>query len=104
MPVELADDQIEMSAAINDPGVVRSVAWCPKPKLVLRHGQPEFDEVLTIFVEVSPNGPRRNRRFLIIPTGKTINVPDGTEVLFIGTALSAHSPRVAHVYEVKALS
>jgi hypothetical protein len=42
MPVELADDQIEMSAAI--------------------------------------------------------------EVVFIGTALSAHSPRVAHVYEVKALS
>lgn len=80
-------------------------AWCLERRLVMStRGEPQFDEVLTLFVETSPNGPKRNRRFLIIPTGHAVGVPDGHALTFLGTAVSSSTGRVAHVFEVKAVS
>lgn len=103
VPLRMAEDQHEIEFSINDPGDVRAVAWCPEKRLVMARGEPQFDEVLTLFVEISPNGPKRKRRFAIIPTGQVLGVPDGRALTFVGTAVSG-SGRVAHVFEVRTVS
>ncbi len=104
VPLRLAEDQRELAFQLNDPGVVRSVAWVLEKRLVMTAGAPSFDEVLTAFVEYSPNGPKRNRRFLVLETGPIIGVPDGATLVYIGTAVSGNTGRVAHLYEIKAVS
>jgi hypothetical protein len=104
LPMRLADDQHEIEFAINDPGIVRAVAWCLEQRLVVARGQAQFDEVLTLFIETTPNGPRRNRRFIVLPTGKQVGAPDGYALSFVGTAVSGNTGKVAHVYEIRQVS
>jgi hypothetical protein len=104
VPVRLGEDQHELTMQINEPGIVRSVAWCLEKRLVMTRGDAQFDEVLTLFVEVTPNGPKRNRRFAVYPTAQVVNVPDGYALDHVGTAVSTNTGRVAHVFEVKAVS
>lgn len=105
LPLRMAEGQHEIGFAINDPGIVRSVAWCLEKRLVMStRGEPQFDEVLTLFVEITPNGPKRNRRFVVIPTGQVLGVPDGRALAYLGTAVSTNTGAVAHVFEVKPVS
>ena len=104
VPLRMSEGEHEIAFQINDPGIVRSVAWCLEQRLVVARGQAQFDEVLTLFVETTPNGPRRNRRFVVLPTGKQISSPDGHALTFLGTATSGNTGQVAHVYEIKAVS
>lgn len=104
LPIRLAEDQREVTFQLNDPGIVRSVAWVLEKRLVMAAGAPAFDEVLIAFVEFSPNGPKRNRRFLVMETDAIMGVPDGATLVYLGTAVSGNSGRVAHLYEVKAVS
>jgi hypothetical protein len=104
IPLRLPEGQHEIEFAINDPGAVRSVAWCLERRLVMTRGEAQFDELLTLFVEIAPNGPKRNRRFAVYPTGQVVNVPDGYALAHVGTAASMNTGRVAHVFEVKAVS
>jgi hypothetical protein len=104
LPLRLPEDQYEIQFQINDPGVVRSVAYCLEQRLVVARGQAQFDEVLTLFVETTPNGTKRNRRFVVVPTGKQLGAPDGYALTFLGTAVSGNTGQVAHVYEIKAVS
>lgn len=104
LPLRMPEGQHEIEFQINDPGVVRTVAWCLERRLVVARGQAQFDEVLTLFVETTPNGPRRTRRFVVLPTGKQLAAPDGYALAFLGTAVSGNTGQVAHVYEIKAVS
>jgi hypothetical protein len=92
----------EFTVQIREPGLVHSVAWVLEPKLVLERGQPNFNEVLTLFIETAPEAPLRNRRFVVLETGQKMTVKDGHALKFIGTAASGNTARVAHVFEVKA--
>lgn len=102
IPLKLPEGQHEVTFSINDPGVVRSVAWCLEKRLVMVRGEAQFDEVLTMFIEYSPTGPKRNRRFLVMATGQDLGVPEGYRLAFVGTAVSQNTGQIAHVYEVKA--
>lgn len=104
LPVRLAEGQNELAVQINEPGVVRSVAYCLEKRLVMTRGQAQFDEVLTLFVEFRPDGPRRNRRFVVAATGQSLAAPDGYALAHVGTAVSTNTGQVAHVYEVKQVS
>jgi len=104
IPLRLPEGQAEVQFQINDPGHVRAVSWCLEQRLVMARGQGQFDEVLTMFVEVSANGTKRNRRFAVVPTGQTIAAPDGYALAYVGTATSGNTGNVAHVYEVKQVS
>lgn len=104
IPVRQPDGQHEFTGQLEEPGIVRSVAWCLEKRLVMARGGAQFDEILTLFAEVTPGAPKRNRRFLAMPTGKRIGVPDGYVLDFVGTAASGNTGQVAHVYEVKAVS
>ena len=104
VPVRLEEGQHEIEFQINDPGMVRSVAWCLEKRLVMTRGDAQFSEVLTLFVELSPSGPKRNRRFLVMATAQQMGVPDGRALVFVGTAVSTNTGAVAHVYEIKAVS
>lgn len=101
MPVRLAQDKHELAVQLRDPGIVRSIAWTLEERLVMTRGDAQFNEVLTMFVECAPNGPMRNRRFVVMPTGRVFNVPEGHKLEFLGTASSGNTGQVAHVYEVK---
>lgn len=104
MPIRVAEGQSEVVFQLNDPGIVRSVAWVLEKRLVMTAGAPSFDEVLTAFVEYSPRAPQRNRRFLVMETNQVVGVPDGATLVFLGTAVSGNTGRVAHLFEVKAVS
>jgi hypothetical protein len=100
MPVKLADDQHELAVQIREPGVVRSVGFALERRLVMAQGQPQFNEVLTMFLETSMDGPLRNRRFAVLATGQSVSCKDGHKLTFIGTAISSNTGRIAHIYEV----
>lgn len=104
LPIRLGEDQHEIAFQLNDPGIVRSVAYCLERRLVMTRGDAQFDEVLTLFVEYSPTGPKRNRRFVVLATGAVTNVGEGHVLVFCGSAVSSNTGQVAHVYEVKAVS
>jgi hypothetical protein len=104
LPINLPEGQSELVVQINEPGIVRSVTWCLEKRLVMTRGNAQFDEVLTMFIEVSPTGPRRTRRFAVLPTDKKMSVPDGYALEYLGTAASGNTGQVAHLYEVKAVS
>jgi len=104
IPIKLAEGQHELEFSINDPGIVRAVAWCLEKRLVMVQGQAQFDEVLTMFIEYSPSGPKRRRRFVVLATGQDMGVPEGYALGFVGAAISGNTGRVAHVYEVKAVA
>lgn len=104
IPIHLPEGKHEVTFSINDPGVVRSVAWCLEKRLVLTRGEAQFDEVLTMFIEYSPTGPKRNRRFVVMATGQDLGVPEGFMLSFIGSAVSSNTGQVAHVFELKSTS
>lgn len=105
IPLQLAEDQLEIEFSIAGPGIVRAVAWVLEKRLVMtRAGDAAFDEVLTMFVESIPGQPQRRRRFVVIATGRRINAPDGYALSYVGTATSTNTGQVAHVYEVKQVS
>lgn len=104
LPIRLPEDKHEIEFTIADPGIVRAVAFCLEQRLVMTSGAPSFNEVLTLFVEFSPNAPQRKRRFLLMETGRTVSVPDGHALAFVGSAVSGNTGHVAHVYEIKAVS
>lgn len=104
IPLKLPEGQHEAVYSINDPGIVRSVAWCLEKRLVMARGQAQFDEVLTLFIEYSPTGPKRNRRFVVLATGQDMGVPEGYTLGFVGSAISQNTGQVAHVYEVRAVA
>ncbi len=104
IPLRLPEGKHEIEFQLNDPGVVRSVAWCLERRLVMVRGDAQFDEVLTMFVEYSPTGPKRNRRFVVLPTGQALGVPDGHALTFLGSAISGNTGAVAHVFELRAVS
>ena len=105
LPVRLSEGQHEIEFQINDPGIVRSVAWALERRLVMStRGDAQFDEVLTMFVEFATNGPKRNRRFCVMATGQLMVVPDGQALTFVGSAISGNTGSVAHVFEIKAVS
>lgn len=105
LPIRLAEGQREVAFSLNDPGLIRAVAYVLEKRLVMStRGEAQFDEVLTLFVEYSPTQPQRNRRFVVMATGETLGVPDGHVLSFVGSAISGNTGRVAHVYEIKAVS
>lgn len=103
IPVDLARDKAltEVEYAIAEPGIVRSVAFVSRERLVMARGEPQFDDVLTLFVETDHGQPQRRHRFVVVPTGAIVNVPDGRALVFVGTAISAATGAVAHVFEIK---
>jgi hypothetical protein len=104
LPLRLTEGQTEVVFSIADPAVVRAVGWCLEKRLVMAAGAPQFDEVLTLFVEFAPNATQRKHRYLVTPTGKAVGVPDGYALLFVGTAISSQTGAIAHVYEVREVS
>jgi hypothetical protein len=100
--VKLAEGKHETVLNLPDPGLVRSVAWIrrPPPLVNIPGVPPRLEEDLVMFVELVPTAPVRNRRFLVLPTSVEITVPDAYRPVFVCTAVSAHSGRVAHVYEI----
>jgi hypothetical protein len=102
IPIKLPEGKHEVTFSINDPGVVRSVAWCLEKRLIMARGEAQFDEVLTLFVEYAPTGPKRNRRFVVMATGEDLGVPEGFALSFVGSAISSNTGQVAHVFELKA--
>jgi hypothetical protein len=102
VPIRLGDDRSEFTMQLNDPGIVHSVAWTLEKRLVMARGEAQFDEVLTMFVEVSPNGTKRNRRFVVLATGQQVAVPDGAALRFAGSAVSGNTGQVAHLFEIEA--
>jgi hypothetical protein len=101
--VSLPEGKHEFAVQLAEPGVVRSVAWMPEQRLVMTRGEPDFGEILTLFVEFTPGAPMRTRRFLVLG-GQPMNVPDGFELAFAGAAVSPRTGAVAHVYEVRELA
>jgi hypothetical protein len=101
MPISLPDGKREFAVQFADPGVVRAVAWTVEQRLVLARGEPEFGEVLTLFVEFSPGATMRTRRFLVLDTNQGVTTPDGHELAFIATAISQRTGATAHVYEIR---
>jgi hypothetical protein len=104
MPVQLAEGQHELHVQIREPGLVRSVGYALERRLVMAAGQPQFTEVLTMFLETSMDGPLRNRKFVVLATGQGANTKDGHKLTFIGTAISSNTGQIAHVYEVSEVS
>ena len=104
LPIKLGEGQTEAVFSIADPAVVRAVGWCLEKRLVMVSGQPQFDEVLTLFVEFTPNATQRKHRYLVLPTGQAVGVPDGHALHYVGTAISTQTGAIAHVYEIKAVS
>jgi len=104
LPLRLPEGTQEIAFSINDPGVVRKAAWALERRLVMTRGEAQFDEVLTLFVEFSPNGPKRNRRFVVVASGEPLSVPDGYTLSYVDTAVSANTGQIAHVYEIRAVS
>lgn len=102
--VPLDEGKREFTVQFAEPGIVRGVAWTTEQRLVVARGEPAFAEVLTMFVEFTPGAPMRNRRFRVMVTGDTVNVPEGYELEFVGTATSARTGAVAHLYEVRELA
>ena len=102
IPIELDRSQKlnEREFAIAGSGRPRAVAFMMRERVVLTRGNPEFEEVLTLFVETEPNQPQRRHRYVIVATATPINVPDGRRLEYIGTAIG-QSGIVAHVYEIK---
>lgn len=94
----------QFEVGIADPGIVRHVAFTMTQNPILIAGRPQFEERLSMFVEVTGEGTRRNRRFVIMQEGQALTVPDGQRADFQGTAISAQSGLVVHVYELKAVS
>jgi len=103
-PVHLEDGKHEFTIQLREPGNVTAVEWMPEERLVVARGEPAFAEVITMFVEAHENGPLRNRRFIVLPTGAPAVVPDGYAARCAGTAISARSGRVAHVFEIREVS
>jgi hypothetical protein len=113
VPLVPPDGKHEVVIDLRDPGVIRSVSFVLKRREVnidlqgamtsLARGrlpEPEYGEVLTAFVESTRKGPMRARHFLLLGSLVEINVPDGFEARYIGTATSPHTQAVAHVYEL----
>ncbi len=98
------DENNIVAMQINDPGEVLAVAWCLEKRLVMTRGDAQFGEVLTMFVEVAHDGPKRNRRFVVLPTGVPAKAPDGYSLTFIATAVSGNTGNVAHVYDIRTVS
>lgn len=101
MPVRLSEDSHEFTVQLRDPGIIRCVGWTLEQRLVMTRGEPELDEVLAMFIEFAPNGPMRNRRFVVMATGQLLGVPDGKALAFVGTAISGRTGRIAHVFEIR---
>jgi hypothetical protein len=104
LPVPMKEGHSEFTVQLKDPGAVRSVNWVLQKKLVMGRDGAGFDELLTMFVEFSPDGPMRNRRFVVLPTGQGVNIPDGHRLEHVGSAASGNTGRIAHVYEIKPVS
>lgn len=51
---------------------------------------------ICLWALVDPNAPKEQRRFVPIPTGKTM---DGTNMTFIGTVLLEGGRLVFHIFE-----
>lgn len=102
LPIEIDHNKPinEISYNINGPGIVRGATFVAKPKLVMTRGEPEFDEQLVIFIETSPSLPQRRRTFVVVPSGKPIDAPEGRRLAFAATAISP-AGRIAHVFELK---
>lgn len=86
LPVPLKEGHTEFTVQLKEPGIVRSVNWCLQKKLVMSRDGAGFDEVLSMFIEFAPNGPLRTRRFVVLPTGEGVNIPDGHRLVHVGTA------------------
>lgn len=94
----------EFAVQIMEPGIVRHIAFKLKPRALVsaaRGGQPEYDAVLSFFVEVSPGSPLRSRRFVVLSPGQVMNPVEGHDRVYVGTALLPQVGEVAHVYEIK---
>jgi hypothetical protein len=62
-------------------------------------GKPDFEEVPVLFVEASPEGPIRKRRFIAIQHGEVFDVGDDERAEWQVSGLSAKG-LVVHVFEV----
>lgn len=102
IPVEVEREKriTEVTFAIAEPGIVRTAAFVPRPRLVMARGEPEFDEQLTLFVETLPGEPQRKHHFVIVPTGARATPPDGRVLRYVATAISAATNAVAHIFEL----
>lgn len=83
-----------------EPGIVRHVAFEKKQTLVMQRGQPSFEEVPVLFVEVSPGAPVRVRKFEVMPQGKAFEVDDGEIATWRATNISGQG-KVVHVFEIE---
>src|SRR5690349_14605088 len=100
----LRGESQEFEFTIADPGVVRAVSWTLEKRMIAMRGDAQFDEVLTMFIEFTPNATQRRRRFVVVATGQELGVKEGFVPVFVGSAISGNTGQVAHVYEVKAVS
>jgi hypothetical protein len=96
----------DTTVRIRGPGAIRHVAFGvrEKPVAVVRdilgRTKPEtHEEVLIMFVEVDPEQPHVERRFVMVTAGHLVEPREGDTFAHVGTAPS-RSGRVVHVYEV----
>lgn len=93
----------EFEVGVMEPGIVRAVSYKLTPRLLAStsRGQPEFDASLSVFVEISPGAPIRNRRFVVMREGQSMVAVEGYERVYCGTAILHQLGDVSHVYELR---
>lgn len=100
VPIVLAPGAAEFSIQLRRPGVVRGLAFVLQKRLVMTAGEPEFEEQATMFVEADPDGPLRNRKFVLVPMNLPFSVKEGHIVKWAATGMSMHSGAIAHLFEI----
>jgi hypothetical protein len=100
VPLIITAGDFESEPELVDPGIVVGAAFALSKRVVVVAGEPDFEERIVIFVQCAPGFPRRKRRFLVVPPGVPLGVPEGFTVEHRASPISANTGSIAHVYEV----
>jgi hypothetical protein len=104
VPVEFDPETGIFGVQLRRPGLVRHVGFKVQERLVAVAGEAQFEERLHIYAEMTQDGPLENRTFAVLLPGKFMKLKDGYRADYVGTAVSAVTGSIAHLYELKAVS
>lgn len=105
VPLERAKGRNDIILNLPAHAKVRAVAFATKKQLVVTAGKPSYADVPVAFIEVDPlDNDLHPRRFLLVPTGATLTVPEGQTAEWCATGFSPDGVQAAHLFEIVAVS
>ena len=103
VPLTSQDDAGVIALAIRDPGIVRGLTFVMQRRAIVTVNDPPVQEYPVAFVESSPEGELRDRKFALLPSDRMVNPPNGVALKWLATGISPGGT-VAHLFEIEEVS